>query len=280
MKNGRTTVKHALILIVAAATPALAQAPPSPPPPITSPEVHADRRVTFRLLDCNWLQPMENSVDPAHLQILHQNQGTNRQSGEAGSTTRGRTDDVAAFDFYEMPYGIMKRRTYQNGLVDEHPLIFPNILRHQGTQIRVPIDDHHTMHVVISFNGRDGSAPEGEGDPPVSYGKAFKDPPDGHYPEARYLMDDVAAQDYMAWETQGYVADRSAERLATSDRGVVMLREMLRREIERVQRGLDPLGVIRDPDHEMIDTGLLRSVREYFGRDRSQSRGQRQPVEA
>src|SRR5438309_162484 len=180
------------------------------------------RRVTFRPLECNWLQPMENSVDPAHLQILHQDQGTNRQSGEAGSTTRGRTDDVAAFDFYEMPYGIMKRRTYQNGLVDEHPLIFPNILRHQGTQLRVPIDDHHTMHVVISFNGRDGSAPEGEGDPPVSYGKAFKDPPDGHYPEARYLMDDVAAQDYMAWETQGYVADRSAERLATSDRGVVM----------------------------------------------------------
>ena len=95
-----------------------------------------------------------------------------------------------------------------------------------------------------------------------------------------FRMDEVPAQDYMAWETQGYVADRSAERLATSDRGVVMLREMLRREIERVQQGLDPLGVIRDPDHEMIDTGLLRSVREYFGRDRSQSRGQRQPVEA
>jgi 5,5'-dehydrodivanillate O-demethylase len=239
------------------------------------------RRVTFRLLDCNWLQPMENSVDPAHLQILHQNQGTNRQSGEPGGTTRGRTDDVASFDFYEVPYGIMKRRTYHNGLVDEHPLIFPNILRHQGTQIRVPIDDHHTMHVVISFQGaRDRSAIQDEGDPPVSSGKAFKDPPDGHYPQARYLMDDVAAQDYMAWETQGYVADRSAERLATSDRGVVMLREMLRREIERVQQGLDPLGVIRDPDHTMIDTGLLRSVREYFGRDRSQSRGERQPVEA
>jgi phenylpropionate dioxygenase-like ring-hydroxylating dioxygenase large terminal subunit len=23
-------------------------------------------------LDCNWFQPMENSMDPAHLQILHQ----------------------------------------------------------------------------------------------------------------------------------------------------------------------------------------------------------------
>src|SRR5205823_3552035 len=115
---------------------------------------------------------------------------------------------------------------------------------------------------------------------PVGDGKPFKDPADGRYPQARYLMDDVAAQDYMAWETQGLIADRTTERLATSDRGVVMLREMLRREIDRVQQGLDPLGVIRDPDHEMIDTGLLRSVREYFGRDRSQSRGQRQPVGA
>ncbi len=238
------------------------------------------RRVTFRPLECNWLQPMENSVDPAHLQILHQDQGTNRQSGEAGSTTRGRTDDVAAFDFYEVPYGIVKRRTYHNGLVDEHPLIFPNILRHQGTQIRVPIDDTHTMHVLISFRGTEDGDEVDEADPPAGYGKPFKDPADGTYPTARYLMDDVAAQDYMVWETQGPVADRSVERLATTDRGVVMLREMLSREIERVQQGHDPLGVMRDPDHEMIDTGLLRSVREYFGRDRSHGGAEREPVEA
>ena len=54
MNRGPTTVKHALLLIVAAAVPALAQAPPSPappspPPPVISPEVHADRTVTFRL---------------------------------------------------------------------------------------------------------------------------------------------------------------------------------------------------------------------------------------
>ena len=59
-----------------------------------------------------------------------------------------------------------------------------------------------------------------------------------------------------------------------------MLREMLRREIEKVQRGLDPLGVVREPDHEMIDTGLLRSVREYFGRSRAREGDQRQAVEA
>jgi enterochelin esterase-like enzyme len=54
MNRGPTAVKHALLLIVATAAPVLAQAPPSPappspPPPVISPEVHADRTVTFRL---------------------------------------------------------------------------------------------------------------------------------------------------------------------------------------------------------------------------------------
>src|SRR2546422_6112885 len=52
MKRGPTTMTSALVLIVLAATAALAQppAPPPPsPPPVISPEVHPDRRVTFRL---------------------------------------------------------------------------------------------------------------------------------------------------------------------------------------------------------------------------------------
>jgi hypothetical protein len=64
----------------------------------------------------------------------------------------------------------------------------------------------------------------------------------------------------MVWETQGAIPDRSVERLATSDRGVVLLRNVLKEQIGRVQQGLDPLGVIRDPDHEMIDTNLTGSL--------------------
>lgn len=32
------------------------------------------------------------------------------------NTAGGTTDDVLTFDFYETPYGIMKRRTYRNGM--------------------------------------------------------------------------------------------------------------------------------------------------------------------
>ena len=60
----------------------------------------------------------------------------------------------------------------------------------------------------------------------------------------------------MVWETQGPFANRLVERLATTDRGVVMLREMTIREIERVQEGRDPLAVLRDPSYPMIHTHL------------------------
>ena len=64
------------------------------------------------------------------------------------------------------------------------------------------------------------------------------------------------AQDLMALETQGPIADRTRERLATSDRGVELYRELLKREIERVGQGLDPIGVVRSPDQLPVDTDI------------------------
>jgi 5,5'-dehydrodivanillate O-demethylase len=75
-------------------------------------------------------------------------------------------------------------------------------------------------------------------------------------------------QDFMVWETQGLISDRTVERLATSDRGVVLFREMLRAEIARVQAGLDPRGVLRDPDHAIIDTHLMEDIEEMLANGR------------
>jgi 5,5'-dehydrodivanillate O-demethylase len=229
-------------------------------------------------LDCNFLAPMENSVDPAHLQILHQDLSGNRQRQHLTnatmprrmppSTTRGFTDDVDYFDFIEVPYGIMKRRVLKNGRVDEHPLIFPNILRvGSATQIRVPVDDTHTQVFIVHFDqSEDGSVPEDQGDPPVTYIEPYKTPVGALHPFTHFRMDETQAQDHMAWETQGPIADREHERLATSDRGIVMLREMYVREIERMQRGEDPKSVLRDPNHEIIDTNLTDTLRQLWER--------------
>jgi 5,5'-dehydrodivanillate O-demethylase len=51
----------------------------------------------------------------------------------------------------------------------------------------------------------------------------------------------------MAWVTQGDISDRTTERLGTSDKGVILYRQLIEEQIRRVEQGEDPMGVIRDP---------------------------------
>jgi hypothetical protein len=67
-------------------------------------------------------------------------------------------------------------------------------------------------------------------------------------------MDVLRFQDFTILETQGAISARENEHLATSDRGVVLLRNLLKREIEKVQRGEEPIGVIRDPAQAVVST--------------------------
>jgi 5,5'-dehydrodivanillate O-demethylase len=225
--------------------------------------VRRDGQLTVQIrgkVDCNYFQAMENSMDPAHLQILHQE--TAAKDNPIISTTRGMTDDVESFDFYMTSYGLMKHRVYKDGRVDEHPLIFPNILRQgNGMEVRVPLDDTHTWIFEIRFWPLDGGQERSVDDEPeIVTAEPHKDPMGVMHPFTRHRMDRVDAQDYMAWETQGAIPDRSVERLATTDRGVVLLREVFKENIERVRRGEDPLGVLRDPNPAMIDTNLTGSL--------------------
>ena len=210
--------------------------------------------VVYKTIDCNWLQSMENSVDPAHLQILHLNTTWSRK---APSSTRGYIDEVESVDFEEVPYGIMKKRVFKNGRQDNHPLIFPNNLRQaNSTQFRVPIDDTHTWHVHVIFDPSDDGRIETEPeDLPVKYMEDFKDPPDGLHPFTKFTMHVPLAQDTMTWETAGPIADRTQEHLASSDKGIVLFREILRREIQKVQQDIDPIGVFRN-EETLIDTKL------------------------
>ena len=211
-------------------------------------------------LDCNWFQAMENSADPDHLQILHQEFLT-RPDHQPVNSTRGFIDEVASTDFYTTEYGLMKKRTYKDGRLDEHPLIFPNILRQgYGMQIRVPIDDEHTAHFQLFYEPGDEPL-DPQADVPVEYRAPYKNPPDGIHPNTHFTMDSVLAQDHAMWETQGPIADRTLEHLSYSDRGVSLLRKVTREQIERVQAGLDPMGLWREPQDLIVDTNFSESVK-------------------
>lgn len=72
---------------------------PKPPPAMPKYDlgVRKDgrRRILFQpQLDCNWVQALEKSVDPSHLQVLHQTSIVGNRV--ITDTTRGLTDDVGA----------------------------------------------------------------------------------------------------------------------------------------------------------------------------------------
>jgi 5,5'-dehydrodivanillate O-demethylase len=147
-----------------------------------------------------------------------------------------------AFDVFE--YGIYKRRILSGD--DEssadwiigHPMIFPNSNCDPGTfQVRVPIDDEHTMHYLIRTKA---CAP---GEEPTLEIKDFP----WATPEGKIRIDGVFQTDYMAWITQGAIAERPLEHLGRLDRGIILYRQLLNESMEKVQRGEDPHGIIRDP---------------------------------
>jgi 5,5'-dehydrodivanillate O-demethylase len=211
------------------------------------------------VIDCNWLQPMENSVDPSHLYWLH------GYAFKSGHLEAQKAQYQEKHEFIRFEYGIMKRRITPGKaasdppLVDEHPLIFPTALRHvsnevRGTrapvyrhniQIRVPLDDTHTKIYRVNFIPSATERSPAEVDPPYEY-RPLKNA------EGEYDMTIVSAQDSMAWETQGPITDRTQEHLGASDRGIVMFRRLLKEQIEIVQKGGEPMGVIRDPAKNQI----------------------------
>jgi 5,5'-dehydrodivanillate O-demethylase len=64
--------------------------------------------------------------------------------------------------------------------------------------------------------------------------------------QGRIIGDTIIPQDELAWIGQGAITDRTAEHLVTSDKGIALYRKLLLENMDKVARGEDPMGVIRD----------------------------------
>lgn len=220
------------------------------------------------LYHCNWLQPMENSVDPSHLYWLH---------GETAHLVGVVDKYEEEHNFVPFEYGIMKQRRTpgrkpgDGPQIDQHPLLFPITLRHvfrqvktdgllrHNLQIRVPVDDAHTQVYVVFFTPNE-----------TDHSPADRDTLWEYFPirneQGEYRLEHVLVQDAMAWETQGAPTDRTQEHLGVGDEGVILLRKLLREQIEIVKRGGDPLGVVRDPSkNRLIEFDVINERIGLFG---------------
>jgi len=187
------------------------------------------------LWDCNWLQVKENAMDPAHLQFLHTLPGSD-----------GFTDDFKVqpeWDWMETPVGMVyidTRRQNDRVWVRVADFILPNIHqfppnadpmalrnsvnRPMATTWAVPLDDTHTMQIGYY------RAPEGKD---VRRGTGFGQDNSRPYEERQRVPGD--------WDAQVSIHDGMArhalEHLASTDRGVIMMRKMIRQGIRAVKKG-------------------------------------------
>ncbi len=214
------------------------------------------RDIAITALPCNWLQCQENSLDPVHTEWLHNYfadyvSSVKRHEVARVGGTSAKPHRAIAFDPFE--HGIIKRRMVEGdtGAEDDwrigHPVLFPNILSVGDLfthlmQFRVPVDDTHTCHISqYMFHAAPGhKAPAQEHVP-------YRTVP-LHEGDGDWLLDFTFNQDYMAWVSQGPVARREREKLGASDQGIIMFRALLKRQLERIQAGLDPMNTFREAE--------------------------------
>jgi 5,5'-dehydrodivanillate O-demethylase len=226
------------------------------------------RDIGYADIPSNYIQIMENSVDPHHVEWMHGYyfEFLGNTAGFEAPKAFQRKHVRVAFDEFE--YGIIKRRLLegQEETADDwavgHPLVFPYIMRVGGggidqLQIRVPFDDTTSRFMLYTLHHPEGVTeyPEQKPEEIPHYEMEWMDE------NGNYVVDYIEGQDIMAFATQGAVTDRTQEHIGKSDIGVVMLRRMYRENMNLVAEGKDPIGIVREP-HDIIE---LPCEKDKFG---------------
>ncbi|MFN8058978.1 MAG: aromatic ring-hydroxylating dioxygenase subunit alpha [Vicinamibacterales bacterium] len=191
------------------------------------------------VLDCNWLQLYENVMDPFHVMVLH-----NRFSGEQFTPAFALRPDVT-WAFTDLGMCSTQDRRLDDGRLFRRvtEVLVPNIrivssvgaggaregFRRAGhIGWILPIDDTHSrMYSLLRVAVEDGR--------PVMPPRARHN--GKLWAELTEAEHQVMPGDKEAVVSQRPIAVRALDRLGASDRGVIMLRQMLERELSALEAG-------------------------------------------
>lgn len=259
-----------------------------------APETHRGMTKVFQ--ESNWLQALEGGIDTVHSNFLHYGrmsgvqQGPNTVRGKATSFSRAAELDVVPTE-YGYTYAGIRRLPDGDKFVRGYHWVMPWYQLRGYTvdapkpmvngHMWVPIDDDHTM--VYNFAFTYGDEPLSEDERLlVGTGNQFGvdiDIEDGFRSvrnrRNRYMIDRMVqktqtfsgikgtnTQDRAVQESMGPVADRTYERLGTTDRAIITSRRILLEAVQEVEADGDPPGL--EPSYYK-----LRAIEKVVGQDES-----------
>ncbi len=194
------------------------------------------------LVPCNWLQHWENVVDPFHVPILH-----GSFSGAQFSAQMGLVPEVA-FETTGRGVKVVSLRRLDDGKVHRRitEAVFPSLRVVPNPRIGrygrvesigwvLPIDDTHFRIYVAGRVGEKGEL--------ARFRSKMDGKPWSELTEAEHRQ---FPGDYEAQTGQGAITLHSEEHLASSDRGVALLRRFVEKQLRTLAEGGDPAGVAFD----------------------------------
>ena len=212
-------------------------------------DVSGARRVPYTSdYPCNWLQIVENGMDPVHSVFLH-----TRVNGPSFSEAWGQLSIKEYYAVEEGFYYTNARRVADNVWVRVHHVILPNmtqagaVLSMDGKRTRyfgrpsftrwvVPVDNENTRVIAWANFGERSDAQREEWMTSrmieIIEGAEPRD-----RPRAQALR---KPGDYEAFVSQGRITRHAKEHLATSDKGVALFRRRLRSDIRALAGGTPP----------------------------------------
>ncbi len=196
------------------------------------------------IIPCNWLQHFENVVDPLHVPILH-----GSFSGAQFTAAMAAMPQVE-FEATDVAVKVCSQRPAEDGRVFHRVTeavlptlrVVPNPRVAQFARVEsigwvLPIDDTAFRIYVAGRVRQAGDI----GRMRSKFGGQF-------WWELTEAEHRALPGDYEAQVGQGPITLHAEEHLASSDRGIAMLRRLLRRQVRAVAEGRDPAGVSYDPD--------------------------------
>jgi phenylpropionate dioxygenase-like ring-hydroxylating dioxygenase large terminal subunit len=233
--------------------------------------------VTGMVNDFNWLQLFENATDPVHVCWLHSTHSGIQMAGLESIGFPANFYDPATISerltYRRTGYGVSYIQRFEKAGEDGTPaelgfmmeLQLPNVFglpdfvkvtpdaRHDQLIWVVPSDDTH-FRLFFSIRTAD---PERVNRFAFGITQNGKQNWELTEEERQRFPGDAEAQ-----SSQGPITLHSEETLATTDRGVVMLRRMLGAMADDVEAGRDPVGVTRgDAPVRHVEAGVYTMIK-------------------